>query len=283
MIIGISGKIGSGKDTVGKIIQYLILDNHTKNYLKKDWITNKDDEYLLIKYSNWKIVKFAGKLKEIVSILTGCKIQDLESQEFKNKQLSSEWDYYRQGINLNPSVVTEEVAKMLGDSRIYHYTYRDLLQKIGTEAMRNNIHNNIWVNALFSEYKTTLQTVEQTERILKYCKDNNLKNISYDEQNKLIPENLPNWIITDVRFPNELKAIEDRNGIIIRIDRKRIETINYNNIKVNWIPIPGIDYKEHLSETVLDNAKFSYEIDNNGTIEELIEKVKEILTLEKII
>jgi hypothetical protein len=40
---------------------------------------------------------------------------------------------------------------------------------------------------------------------------------------------------------------------------------------------------EHESETALDNAKFDYEIINDGTIEELIEKVKEILIKEKII
>ena len=28
-----------------------------------------------------------------------------------------------------------------------------------------------------------------------------------------------NWIFTDVRFPNELQAIRDRGGIIIRITR----------------------------------------------------------------
>jgi len=35
--------------------------------------------------------------------------------------------------------------------------------------------------------------------------------------------------------------------------------------------------------TALDNATFDYIIDNNGTIEELIIKVKEILIKEKII
>ena len=40
---------------------------------------------------------------------------------------------------------------------------------------------------------------------------------------------------------------------------------------------------EHISETALDDAKFDYVIENNGTIEELIEQVKKILIKEKII
>ena len=35
----------------------------------------------------------------------------------------------------------------------------------------------------------------------------------------------PNWIITDVRFPNEADAIKGRGGIIIRVNRKH----GYNN------------------------------------------------------
>ena len=40
---------------------------------------------------------------------------------------------------------------------------------------------------------------------------------------------------------------------------------------------------EHESETALDNYQFDYEIDNNNTVEELIEKVKEILIKEGIL
>jgi hypothetical protein len=39
----------------------------------------------------------------------------------------------------------------------------------------------------------------------------------------------------------------------------------------------------HPSETALDDAKFDYVIDNDGTLDELVEKVRVILTKEKII
>lgn len=82
----------------------------------------------------------------------------------------------------------------------------------------------------------------------------------------------PNWVITDVRFPNEAEAIKEHNGITIRINRGLVERTG-----------KMIQGPEHISETALDDAKFDYVIENNGTIEELIEQVKKILIKEKII
>jgi hypothetical protein len=63
-------------------------------------------------------------------------------------------------------------------------TVRDLLQRLGTEAMRQGLHNNVWVNALFSEFKTN-----------------------------------SNWIVTDTRFPNEIDACVNRGAITILVVR----------------------------------------------------------------
>lgn len=80
----------------------------------------------------------------------------------------------------------------------------------------------------------------------------------------------PNWIITDVRFPNEVKAIKDKGGIVIRVDRH-----NHPNE-----PYPST----HESEIALDNYNnFDYYLINNGTIEDLIQKVRSILISQKII
>lgn len=87
MIIGISGKLGSGKDTVGKIIQYLTSNEYNKmSYssfclLETRWYNSND----------FIIKKFAGKLKQIVSILTGISVEDLEKEEVKNSVLGEEW------------------------------------------------------------------------------------------------------------------------------------------------------------------------------------------------
>lgn len=283
MILAISGKIGAGKDTVGNIIQYL---THCKN----DNTTYEEWNTLIhTKMCEWKIKKFAYKLKQVVALITGCSVEDLESQEFKNSRLGEEWNWFKtlhydsdDNVIFIRSTPTEEAKISLPfPNRIKPYTYREMLQRVGTEAMRNQIHENVWVNALFADYKKPAQiAIEKTGGYT----------------NSQTPIDFPNWIITDMRFPNELKAVEDRGGITIRIER-------FHNIKIqksgkdNDYVIEKFDktnqkhidlYKaetinQHPSETALDNANFKYTIDNNGTIEELIKKVKEILILEEMI
>lgn len=70
-----------------------------------------------------------------------------------------------------------------------------------------------------------------------------------------------NLLITDVRFPNEYESIKKRGGIMIRIERENLYKL------------------DHESECALDNYIFDYVIENNGTLEELIEKVNNIISL----
>jgi len=165
----------------------------------KDLVYNMLCELSSVDFEN---KKFAYPIKWIVSVLIGCDIRQLEDRKFKEIELGEEWD------GLTP---------------------RKLLQLLGTEAGREIIHPNIWVNALFADYS----------------KDSN-------------------WIITDVRFPNEAKAIKDKGGILIRINRPQY----LDNGLV-------IRKNEHLSETSLDDYdKFDYVIENDGTVQDLIDKVK---------
>jgi len=234
MIIGINGKIGAGKDTVGKIIQYLTLPGTRGEYIGFQTY----DDFTLERNSSFKIKKFAGKLKTTASLLTGVPVEMFEDQEFKKLDMNPEWGM----------------------------TYREFLQKLGTEAMRDGLHTNVWVNALFADYHPT---------------PNKSMDESFMEQfvtgRSEIHYALPKWIITDMRFPNEMEAVKERKGITIRVVRPH----GYTN------PHTG-EYKEmplsyHSSETALDDSKFDYEIINNGEIEDLVEKVKEILIKENII
>ena len=208
-LIGISGKIGAGKDTVGIIIRQLGFTNNG---------------------GTWENMKFAGKLKIIASLLTGIPIEKFEDQEFKKTILGSEWGKPTKQNPLNAIEPFKDITF------VEMMSVRDLLQKLGTEAMRNGLHENVWVNALFADY---------TE----------------DKQ----------WVITDVRFPNEFKAIKEKGGIVIRVNR----------------PGHGNSMKElaeaHPSETALDGHDFDYVIENDGNLEKLISKVKEILLTENII
>jgi hypothetical protein len=208
-LIGISGKAGSGKDTVGEIIQKLCLSN---------------------KGPQFEIKKFAGKLKQTASLLTGIPIEKFEDQEFKKTILGSEWGKPTKQNPLNAIEPFKDITF------VEMMSVRDLLQKLGTEAMRNGLHTNVWCNALFSDY---------TE----------------DKQ----------WVITDVRFPNEFKAIKEKGGIVIRVNRPG----HSNSMKELA--------EAHPSETALDGHDFDYVIENDGNLEKLIDKVKEILLTENII
>jgi hypothetical protein len=233
MIIGVNGKIGSGKDTVGKIIQGLIV-------AKEHNVLNPNFEWIEKYHINsfFEIKKFAGKLKQTASLLTGIPIEKFEDQEFKKTYLGEEWNSPYNIPFSGPDFVEHDGGM----------TVRTLLQKLGTEAMRDGLHENVWVNALFADYKAIERIPEKRMSIM------------------------PNWIITDMRFPNEMKAILEKSGITIRVVRDyalRGGPEDPKNI--------------HPSETALDDAKFDYEIINDGTIEDLIEKVKEILIKENII
>jgi hypothetical protein len=122
-------------------------------------------------------------------------------------------------------------------------TVREMLQIIGTDALRNNLHPDTWVNALMCYY----------------IPEESWLNVKLSEKAKLI---YPNWIITDMRFPNEMQAVKANGGITIKV------------IRPNDKDIP-LDL--HPSETALDDAEFDYEMVNDGTIEDLRDKVEGII------
>lgn len=279
MIIGVSGKIGSGKDTVGRIIQYLtdetvnkVLYPYFEEWDKLD--TGNEGS------TKFKIVKFADKVKDIVCLLTGCTREQLEDVNFKNTELGEEWTYAKVCSTetfSRPEIYASEkeafhkarelrlyIAGSDYFAKSFRLTYRRLLQLIGTECGRNIIHPNIWINATMKDYKTIKETFKDSHSepsgyliIDTSNKENNIE-VKYDRSS------FPNWIITDVRFPNEAKAVKDRAGFIIRVNR-------------------GEPISNHESETALDDYPFDYVIDNNGTIEELVKEVKYILVKEKVL
>jgi len=224
MIIGISGRMGSGKNTVGDIIEKICLTNEGPLFEQRS---------------------FAGKLKQIASLLTGIHVKKFENQEFKKSLLGDEWGVVKDNP-LNSIPVFEDV-------QFNHLmSVREFLQKLGTEAMRDGLHTNVWVNALFADYRL------------------------WSDGSK---DWYPNWIITDMRFPNEMEVVKEKGGLTIRVVRPDFIENAFTGQK---FPIK-VHRNLHPSETALDDAEFDYEIINDGTIEDLIEKVKEILIKEQII
>lgn len=294
MLIGISGKIGSGKNLVCTIIQGLTA-------AKKHKIENPSFEWIKKYYINsiWEQKAFAGKLKQTASLLTGIPVEKFEDQDFKNTELGEEWWYWKPIGNDYLPLIPYNEPTGTNHYNLIKPTPRLLLQIIGTECIRDKVHPNAWVNALFADYKYEIHRSEVPTRAAGFI-DQHV---------------YPNWIITDMRFPNELEAVKSRGGITIRVDRFtsiKNDLVYFKN-DASDSPINGIyrvlevkkdnctliDDKtgysfgawfeeiskthEHESETALDNAEFDYTIENNGTIEELIHTVSLILKKEKII
>lgn len=251
MIIGINGKIGSGKDTVGQIIQML-------TYMRQNRIplSTASIEYQLTQKqyrSGWEIKKFAGKLKQVASLLTGIPVENFEDQEFKKTELGDEWSQY-EFLARNKEIYHIGTKSDIEKYDIHGYivrpmTVRVFLQKLGTESIRDQLHTNAWVNALMADYKS-VHSIDNCP----FMRDDYHWNKCY-----------PNWLVTDTRFPNEAQAIKDKEGIVIRVKRNLVEP-KYQTLE-----------QRHPSEVSLDNWDFDYELENNGTIEELIVKVEEML------
>ena len=162
-LISVSGKKGSGKNLVAAIITDITYDQ-----------------------AHWEVKSFADKLKYITCSLIGCTREQLENREFKEKELGEEWWYWcifktSQRVSY---LDNKEFDKSDLSVNLIKPTVRELLQEVGTDAMRNVIHPNIWVNGLFADYNASSK-----------------------------------WIISDTRFPNEIESIKKHNGLTIRINR----------------------------------------------------------------
>lgn len=275
-LIGISGKMQSGKNTVASIIQMLTSPNYKNEYLYKVGIdVNRLSEYDFSD-SIWKQKCFADKLKDIVCLLIGCTKEQLESQEFKSSPLGNEWirygyadgfkHIYKGDIKIT-QMINKECSKEKYEEEYrvnwqtaykHEFTPRELMQFIGTDLFRDKLLNNIWVNALFADYKPLVSY----QGIIM-----NLSNNTIQESDYKLESEFPNWIITDMRFPNEVEAIKKRNGIVIRINRNNIDNSSTRE-----------------SETALDNYQgFDWTLDNCGNIEDLIKEVRKMLIHFKII
>ena len=268
MIVSITGKINSGKDTVAKIIQIISQNPHFDNSAVIKFLDRK------LYPGKWENKKWADKLKDIVCILLNCTREQLEDREFKEKELGPEWKVKQYSIldddcNTLFNTFYEETAKQEYDffnsnftSTIYIteedivLTPRLLLQLIGTDCMRNIIHPDIWVNALMSEYRA-----KGTDAML--------ETTVYDYSDCEFPQ----WIISDTRFPNELEAVQKRKGLLIKIER------DYALRGAESDP-----NKLHYSETALNYFQsWDYVIVNDYDLLTLIKNIRQILIIEELI
>lgn len=278
MLIGISGKAGSGKDlSADYLIQ--ILDKGVQTSVKK---------VIQVKH-------FGDKVKDVVSVITGCPRFSLDDQEFKKLTLPEEWnrtvEHAREWIIMKlferkfqapaTSTVPEEIIKQAKEMGFkFERTYRELLQEVGTDLFRESLSQDTWITALFSEYKPIVTGFRGWGR---------------DRGSVESHEEFPRWIIADVRFPNEAAAIKKRGGVLLRINRypKTLyrngdpltgEEINFDPSNPAHMDLYiSKSLRGHASETALDKYQgFDAVIDNNGTKDELYAKLEETVNNLKL-
>ncbi len=148
-VIGFTAKVGGGKDTAGLLITQAL----------------EEKGYRVTKLS------FAKYLKDICTMMFG----------WDRVRLEHDFDY-KEGDTLDDGS-PDPACEALGMNR------RVVMQKIGTEAMRNGLHADIWVIAL----RLAIQRGE------------------YDDYDF--------GLLTDCRFLNELQFVRGLDGTLIRVER----------------------------------------------------------------
>ena len=134
-----------------------------------------------------------------------------------------------------------------------HLTPRWILQYWGTDVCRNGFHDDIWIASL--------------ENKLRHSQDD--------------------VVISDCRFPNEIRAIKNAGGRVIRVSRgpepawydAAVSVNRGANGNTTW----ALSHKKmeklgiHASETAWVGTKFDAVLDNNATVDDLFSQVNDLL------
>jgi hypothetical protein len=132
-------------------------------------------------------------------------------------------------------------------------TPRWVLQHWGTEVCRNAFHDDIWIASLENKMRKTTDNI----------------------------------VISDVRFPNEIKAIHNAGGIVVRVKRGEDPEWYDAAISVNQGPNGNATWslskailnqlKIHASETAWVGGDIDHTVWNNASIDELFDQIKNLV------
>lgn len=114
-----------------------------------------------------------------------------------------------------------------------NYEVRRLLQVLGTEVGRKMINENVWVDIAARRIRVHAALGQ-------------------------------NVIMTGIRFPNEIKMIQDLEGANLYVTRPDLEVSAGSG---------------HDSETSVTKALFDIEIENDGSLDDLYSQVDDLLDL----
>ena len=132
-------------------------------------------------------------------------------------------------------------------------TPRWILQYWGTEVCRAGFHDDIWIASLENKMRKTGDNI----------------------------------VISDVRFPNEILAIHNAGGIVVRIKRGEEPEWFESAASVNRGPDGNITWstsrrkleilKIHASETAWVGGNIDFLVTNDSTIDDLYNQIQELI------
>lgn len=132
-------------------------------------------------------------------------------------------------------------------------TPRWVLQYWGTDVLRNAFHDDIWIASLENKMRKTTDNI----------------------------------VISDVRFPNEITAIHNAGGIVVRVKRGDDPEWYSAAVSANAGPNGNATWslskhkleklKIHASETAWVGGDIDYTVYNNASIDDLFEQLKNLL------
>lgn len=207
MIVGISGFINSGKNTVASIL--------TEKY-------------------NFRQDSFAASLKDACAVMFDWPRHMVEGDTKESREWREQIDQWW--------------ANKLG---IPDFSPRLALQLMGTDVIRNHFNQGMWFLTL---------------------------------ENRIRKNPDKHVVISDVRFPNEIKFIQDQGGIMIRVNRGTnpvwYDTAIRANANDNSAKLKmETSYADaHFSEWAWVGSKFDYEMSNDSTLDDLHRQIDIIVS-----
>jgi len=126
-------------------------------------------------------------------------------------------------------------------------TPRWILQYWGTEVCRNGFHDDIWIASVENKMRKTTDNI----------------------------------VISDVRFPNEIRAIHNAGGKVIWVQRGELPSWHIMAAKANNGDVFAAEKLKalgvHASETAWVGRDIDYTIQNNSTIDDLFAQIKNLV------
>jgi hypothetical protein len=233
-LVGIAGALGAGKDTAG---------------------------YHLVECKGFARMSFASALKDAVAAIFGWDRDMLEGDTEMSRRWREVADPYwterlaGKGIFRNDRAVTPRLV----------------LQRVGTELFRNQMHEDIWTLAVEQRLNNAIDRIIAGE--------------PGDDDGGIL-----RVVITDVRFPNELEMIRRMGGMLVYIRRNRPGKMATQQQPASFADYPrkiiaalfGSLFSSpavHASESALDGHMHLFDavIDNDGSIPDLYHKLDAII------